>query len=772
ALRLLGETGDRAAETSALINLGGVHDLLGEPQLALDAYDRALEWAHQAGDREREAQCLNNLAAVYLGLGETREALSYYGRAAALFRGLGDRRGEARALSNLGAAWRRAGEPRRALDLLAQALTLRRETGDRRGEAATLNNLGRAREDLGDRAKAMDLYQQSLEIARSIGDRRSESVSLHRIGDAEGKQGRAAGALAHLEQALEIRRALADGPGQAETLTSLAEVERGLGRLGPAHAHVDRALGLIESLRVRVSDPDLRATYLATQRRAFEVALGLEWQLALEEPGKGHAEAALALAERARARALLELLGEARTEIRRGVDPALRERERELAARVSAAAARRIQLAGGAASEEQRATAEKELRDLLGESDRVAAEVRRASPRYAALTQPRPLGAAAIRRLLDQQTVLLHYWLGQERSFVWEVTAAAVEWRELPRRDKIEALARRVHEELSTMAAGATRGTGAALELSRMVLGPLAGGLADRRLAIVADGALEYIPFAALPDPAHPTRLLIERHEIVSLPSASVLEADRELSGGTRSTAAELAVLADPVFSAADPRVHATRRPAMAGTTSQPRDAAAGGLAAVTRLPATHHEAEAIAQLVPPQEVALFLGFAARRSTVVEGKLGRYRIVHFATHGVIDAETPRLSGLVLSLVDESGKPEEGFLSLADIYNLDLAADLVVLSGCETALGREISGEGLVGLVRGFLYAGSRRAVASLWRVQDRATAELMVRFYRAMLREGKPPAAALREAQLAIRQESRWRQPCFWAAFVAEGDWR
>jgi CHAT domain-containing protein len=154
------------------------------------------------------------------------------------------------------------------------------------------------------------------------------------------------------------------------------------------------------------------------------------------------------------------------------------------------------------------------------------------------------------------------------------------------------------------------------------------------------------------------------------------------------------------------------------------------------------------------------------------GDLGRYRIVHFATHGVIDAEQPRLSGLVLSLVDRDGRPQTGFLSLADVYNLDLAADLVVLSGCETALGREIRGEGLVGLVRGFLYAGSHSVVASLWRVQDRATAELMARFYRALLQRGKPPAAALREAQLSILRERRWRQPYSWAGFVVQGDWR
>jgi CHAT domain-containing protein len=157
---------------------------------------------------------------------------------------------------------------------------------------------------------------------------------------------------------------------------------------------------------------------------------------------------------------------------------------------------------------------------------------------------------------------------------------------------------------------------------------------------------------------------------------------------------------------------------------------------------------------------------------VLGGELRPFRIVHFATHGMIDAQTPALSGLVLSRVGEDGQAREGFLSLNDVYNLQLGADLVVLSGCETALGREIRGEGLVGLTQGFFYAGAARVVASLWRVQDRATAELMGRFYAAMLREGKTPAAALREAQLAVRRERRWRDPYYWSAFVLQGDWR
>ena len=196
-----------------------------------------------------------------------------------------------------------------------------------------------------------------------------------------------------------------------------------------------------------------------------------------------------------------------------------------------------------------------------------------------------------------------------------------------------------------------------------------------------------------------------------------------------------------------------------------------GGFA-VPRLLATRQEAEAILSVAPQSETLVALGFNANRTTAISPELGQYRIVHFATHGLINSEHPGLSGLVLSLIDEEGKPQDGFLRLHDIYNLNLPVDLVVLSACRTALGKEIKGEGLVGLVRGFLYAGAARVVASLWKVDDEATAELMKHFYQEMLQKGTSPAAALQAAQIAMWQQKRWQAPYYWAAFVIQGEWR
>jgi CHAT domain-containing protein len=194
--------------------------------------------------------------------------------------------------------------------------------------------------------------------------------------------------------------------------------------------------------------------------------------------------------------------------------------------------------------------------------------------------------------------------------------------------------------------------------------------------------------------------------------------------------------------------------------------------AKLSRLPFSRQEAEAALSYAPGAGNLKALSFDASRQRATSADLSRYRILHFATHGLLNSEHPELSGLVLSLVDTTGKPQDGFLRLHDIYDLKLNADLVVLSACQTGLGKQVRGEGLVGLTRGFMYAGAPRVVASLWQVNDVATAELMKHFYHGLLKEGLRPAAALRSAQLELMKQKRWASPYYWAPFVLQGEWK
>lgn len=321
-----------------------------------------------------------------------------------------------------------------------------------------------------------------------------------------------------------------------------------------------------------------------------------------------------------------------------------------------------------------------------------------------------------------------------------------------------------------------------------MLLGPVAGQLGRKRLVIVPDGALHYVPFGALPDPTalkvngENSQPLVVEHEIVYLPSASTLAAQRRELAKRKPAAKTFAILADPVFTMDDDRFkEKSSQPAarpdesVAGLIQQrilkQVTQAKGGLR-IGRLRFTRQEAEQILALVPAGEGMKALDFEASRATATSDQLSQYRYVHFATHGLADRERPELSTIVLSLFDEQGRPQDGFLRAHEVYNLNLPAEMVTLSACETGLGKLTKGEGLVSLTRGFMYAGAARVVVSLWSVNDRATAELMTKFYRRVLIEGERPAAALRAAQIEMWRDKRWEAPYYWAAFTLQGEWR
>jgi CHAT domain-containing protein len=262
---------------------------------------------------------------------------------------------------------------------------------------------------------------------------------------------------------------------------------------------------------------------------------------------------------------------------------------------------------------------------------------------------------------------------------------------------------------------------------------------------------------------------LVATHDVIAVPSLAAVAA---LPARPAAPSKTLAIVADPVLTAADPRMHTAPAALAAAATPDAFLARSSVGLRLERLPATSYEAETLAALVLPEKRFVASGFEANRDAILGAPLAQYRYVHFATHGLVDSRYPGLSALALSRFDEQGTERNGFLRLHDIYNLRLDADVAVLSACETALGRDIRGEGLVGLTQGFMYAGARSVVASLWQAPDRAAAELMTRFYRHLLQDDLHPAAALRRAQSELAAERRFADPYFWSGFVLIGDWR
>jgi CHAT domain-containing protein/tetratricopeptide (TPR) repeat protein len=811
-LAIVRETKNRNSEGQALNNLGTVYQNLSQHEKAREYYERALAIKRERKDKQGEAGALINLGTVYRELSQDERAREYFERALVILRETKNRLGEAVTLNNLGNVHRNPSQYEKSLDYYKQALAIMREIRNRDGEAGALNNLGIVYRLLSQHEKAREHYERALTIRREIKDRYGEGSSLNNLGEVYRLLSQYEKAREHYEQALTIRREIGDGVGEADTLLRLAALERDHGNLPDALRLIESSLAVIENMRTRYANQELRSVYFSTVQDHYEFYIDLLMRLHKQRPSAGHDAAALQVSERSRARSLLDTLAEAGADIRQGVEPQMVASERALQQQLNAKAQLQLKLLSGLHTAEQASAIAKEIEDLTTEYQTVKAQIRRNSPRYAKLTQPVSLGLKEIQQLLDPNTLLLEYTLGEERSYLWVVSRTAMTSYELPKRAEIERSARRVYVSLSMSNATADDGYAEeANSLSRMLIGPAAARLGKKRLLIVSDGYLQYLPFAALPAPqitggvsrgsggrrlgratsASPTPPLIVEHEIVSLPSASLLGVLRRELTGRNLAPKMIAVLADPVFDRDDVRVKPEAGKQASedkNRENEPQDANpstalqlpselersardAGGLS-FERLRSSREEADEIVGLARGGESLKALDFDASRATALSEELGRYRIVHFATHGLLNSLHPELSGLVLSLVDERGQPQDGFLRAHEVYNLKLGADLVVLSACQTALGKEVRGEGLIGLTRGFMYAGSPRVVASLWRVPSKATAELMKRFYRGMLVEGLHPAAALRVAQVGMLKEKRWNEPYYWAAFVLQGEWQ
>lgn len=763
ALTSFRATGNRRRESLTLNNLGLIDNDYGEYQSALDHFNQALVLFREQKSRGNEATTLASIGLVYSRLGQPDTALDFYTQALSVYRELGLRNGEAIALHGLGQIHTTRREYQKALDYYTQALPLFKSGGNRRREAQVLGSLGSVYTALGDRTRARANLTEALSISRTTGERGIQGQALHGLAAVDEADGDRQAATAHFGEALALRRELGDRPGEANSLAALARLSRAAGRLDEARGYIEASIERIESLRTAVARQELRSSYLASKQDEYEFYVDLLMQMHRGNPSAGYAALALTAADRARARGLLDVLTETRADIRKDVGADLLERERTLQAELNAKESARLQLLSGRHSDADAAQIQREVDTLLTSYQEIEARIRAASPRYAALTEPR-LQADDIRSRFDADTMLLEYALGEERSFLWAVTADALQSFELPGRADIEKPARRLHQLLGRgpQRVVRTQIDLAAAELSRMLLAPIAPVMRGKRLVVVTTGVLQYVPFAVLPDPSAKDRSqpLVVDHEIAYLPSASMLTALRDQERDRRRARRTIAVIADPVFDRADPRT--------AGAAVTPRTGQADAMR-FERLVFSRREAETIEALVSHDQVFEAVDFAASRATATSPALGDYRIVHFATHTVVNSEHPELSGVVLSLVNAQGASQDGFLRAHEIYNLRLAADLVVLSGCQTALGQEIRGEGLIGLTRGFMYAGAPRVVASLWNVRDAATAELMQRFYRGLLQKRLTPVAALRAAQLSMLRETRWSAPYQWAGFVLQG---
>jgi CHAT domain-containing protein/tetratricopeptide (TPR) repeat protein len=803
-------------------------------ELAYQTARQALALSERLGDKKRLARATHLLANAAFHTNRTSEAIRYFKQYSGAAEEAGVVRGQGLALSRAGMLLRLTGRYEDALFCFNEALRFYRRQRNKTGEALTLSQIGGVFADTADYAKAAQILQDALSLARALPDPEPHAAILLRLNVVEKGRGNLSSALQYgqqaeallagrtptlrnieslyrlgamhaaldqpqpaaerFEQALRLARELRapqftaiilgdyagvqlksgnaaaaldsarqsvallrSGSGskhqEAQFLATGAEAERALGRNDKALAGYRLALAAMEQARARSIPTEIsRAGIVATRHQVFAGAIDLLLSL-------GRPEEAFDVAEAYHARAFLDVLAESALDDLGELNPAQQAREDRLFEQISAIQKKLWQ-------PDVQAEQEEKLKGELAEAENALElfrlELRRADPRYAGIKAPQPLSHRRVAtELLDAETALVEYVLGDKQSFAWVVFQGRVSSVTLPPgRELTEAVsayraASSSKVSSQTAAQAVAKLKAQSQRLYQKLFQPLEPHLASaRKLIIVPDGALAYLPFETLVgEPKHgaaPAPYLIERFAISYAPSASALAALRALKQNNAAEAKGIIAFGDPVYgkdeSAATERGFDFRQ-----------------------LPYTRAEVNEIAALFPPPERRVFLGADAREQNVKAELLSQYRYVHFAAHALIDEERPARSGIVLSAAADS--KEDGALQMSEVMRLKLNADLVTLSACRTGLGQLLKGEGMIGLTRAFLYAGSESVVVSLWNVNDIATASLMKAFYK-NLQPGSAKDDALRQAKLELirgRQQA-WRHPYYWAAFVLVGD--
>lgn len=803
ALKFFKAAGHAPGVALSTDSLALLHYEDGDLRQALERFDEALALSSPAESPVNYASTLSNSALPLRALGRFQEAIERYRRSADLFREAGDPTGQARALQGIAMVLRYTGEPDRARILLREAVRLHESTGSTRDLFAALAALADIEREAGHSKDAGALLNRARQLASTAPDRARVLLSLAQLQLARREPELAR---PHLDEVLRLQlpathrlleqawqqvaevEALARHDAEARRAFSKAlsiaiargsELEQSLVLAARAHFSLDlkrpdeamrdsaRAIELLQFVGATGLHAQQRAVFLATQRRVYEVQIAAQLAIADQAQRDGRVEqaadgraAALLTSEQSRMSGFLEELATPINAV-----PAKTVRRRYALYELLAGKRQRLEAALDAAPPDSllvlRLSRDIEL--LRVELGIVEGLITRTTGHR---TEERP----SLRELMaavPADTAVFEYFIGESRGWVFAARSGQVSVHELPPPEEIEDSQRRLLEQWRSPVESATSPSLTAM--LRIFPAELQGGAPMPQIWIVPDAGLHALPFAATVREGLRGGWISDA-EIEVIPSLTTvaLAASRPRRSRTGNSPLVLALFADPVVSSNDDRIARVARRAITDTRSEAGPQAIHTLTStridsLQRLPATANEARAIAALLPSSSSHVFVGTDVTRDSIADVAGARY--LHFATHALADPDDPELSALILSRYSADGTPRDGVLRRLDLANLRLDADLVVLSGCETALGREIRGEGLVGLTYGFLQAGARSVVASVWPVPDSSTAVLMVEFYRQMLVLHRAPSVALRRAQDFVRSHPRWAQPYFWAGF-------
>jgi CHAT domain-containing protein len=774
-------------QAEALISLGFIEYRRGSMQESLVLLGQARELLDAEAEPYKMGQITSGMGEAFVEIGLPETGLVKFKQGLEYFQKAENPRAALVVSWDIGKASFLMGNYAEALTTLQKTLDGATAMNEIGVAALSHDFLGRTSDALGDQPAALNHFHLALDLYSKLSKRREAARVLALIAQLEQRQGKTKEAETNFRSALATFRALSDRVNESAVLYAMGSEALHDDNIDLAEKYLRQSLDVTENIRRVSTSSDLTAAFSAAVYDRYEGYIECLMRKHQAQPAAGLVARAFEISELARARSLAELLEATQTNLAAGVDPQLAAREKFLRQSLRVKENDKIELLGKNYRPEDLASLERELAQLESQYNQIIETIRARYPAYDQISRPTAWNLQQIQEqiIADDDTVLLEYSLGRERSYVWAVTRDKIMSYELPPQAQINEASQKAYKLLSNPASAQNEIAlaRATQELGHIVLEPVAAELSKHRVIIVADGALNYVPFQLLPSPNNPAEPLVANYEVNNVPSASILGQLRQETARRQAPEKVLAAFGDPVFPANYAQRKNDNRSAQTTYLPAPENErwqhalrdieAVGDSVDPSTLQPLFYATGELANLrtVAGSEILMATGFDATREKLTEADLSKFAILHFATHGILDPKRPENSGLFLSMVDSEGHAQNGFVGLQDIYRLHAPVDLVVLSACRTGLGKDVRGEGLIGLTRGFMYAGASSVVASLWKVDDEATAELMKRFYANMLQGGMPPATALRAAQNSIRQEPQWRSPYFWAAFTLQGEY-
>jgi CHAT domain-containing protein len=756
---------DIPQQAETLIDLGYLEYKKGEWPKTIDYYTQAQGLIGEMGPPLTLARIASGLAATFIESGIPQSALTQYQRALDYYRQAEEERASQRLTMLIGHTYYLLHDDAAALANLQQALSDFKPNSPDAAEC--YEYLAQLHLSKGEFARALLHLTSSLQIFEEAENPIEAARVRVLMGQAYEQQSMVERARTRYEQALKTFRNVKDRVSEAAVSFALGRLELKEGHLDKAENYLRQSVENTEEIRSVNVGRDIATAFSASVHKRYAVYIDCLLRKHKLRPASRLDIQAFEASELARARSLAEFLRDTHTDVLTGVDPALAEQEKNLRQLIRAKIDFRTELLASDYAQKELKEIEDSLVQLREQQQQLTEKIRSLSPSHEQITRPSSYSLSEIqsRVIENDETALVEYLLGETTSYAWVVTKNSIDVFELSNEAQIEEAVGKVYQLLRQrpVADSGDQLNEAAAQLSKLILAPLADKLQARRLIVVADGALNYIPFQFLPHPAE-GQPLIASYEIVNVPSASILG---QLRHGRRSPSKRdkvLVAFGDPFFpKSQSTTLNASREIRISGDALDPSK--------LQSLLYAKHELNALEKIAGAQSF-IVSGYEATRETFEKTDLSRYAVLHLATHGIFDPKKPEASGFCLSMVDANERPLNGFITTQDVYSLQVPVDLVVLSACQTALGKDVRGEGLIGLTRGFMHAGASSVAASLWSVDDEATAELMKKFYSNMLHDRMAPAAALRAAQNDIRQNPLWQSPHFWAAFTLQGEYR